>query len=98
MRTIVLTGSVVSRRYSELSHEFRFFTKDERLLLEAVFTYNKYPNRATLQDLAKNLAVNENMVRNWFLAKRQNLKKKAIQTGLLPRKFLVQYVHLYFPQ
>ena len=88
---------MVLRKYNGFSHEFRFFTEDERLLLEVVFKYNRYPNRATLQDLAKRLAVNENMVCNWFRAKRQNLKKKAIQTGLLPRKFLVQYVHLYFP-
>ena len=64
---------------------------DEKLLLEAVFTYNKYPNSATLQDLAKKLAVNERKVRNWFVAKRIKLKHKANQNGQIPRKYIILY-------
>ena len=90
---IVLTGPVISRK-CKLSDKYRF-TDDERLMLEAVFTYNQYPKRATLQDLAKKLVVTENKVRNWFVAKRFSLKQKAIQTRQLPRKYLIRYMNMY---
>ena len=90
---IVLTGSVFSKRY-KLSNEYHF-TDDEKLLLETVFTYNRYPNRAVLQDLANKLAVSENKVRKWFSTKRFRLKQKAIQTRQLPSKL---YIVTYFPQ
>ena len=55
-----------------MSHGYRF-TDDEKLLLEAVFLYNTYPNRTTLHarpTVAKIFDVNVRNVCDWFVAKR----------------------------
>ena len=62
------------------------FSNDEKLLLEAVFTYNQRPDRATLQDLANKLAVSIIKVRKWITRNRFKLKQKKIQARRLPRK------------
>ena len=64
------------------------YTNDEKLLLGAVFSYNHYPDRATVQDLADKLAVSEKKVYNWFTRKRSNTKLEVTHSSSLQCKDL----------
>ena len=63
------------------------FTDDEALLLEVVFSYNLYPNRATRQELADKLAVSEKKIRNWFIHKRSKIKREKTRSKELQCKY-----------
>ena len=68
-----------------MSRGYRF-TDDETLMLETVFTYNMYPNRARRQELADKLAVSEKKVSIWFDRKRCKIKREKTHSKELQCK------------
>ena len=77
----------------KLSDEYRF-TDQEILVLETVFAHNPYPNQATKQALAENLAVSKRKVYNWFVHKRSKSKQENRTAIRLQSKWFVTHAFL----
>ena len=74
-----------------MSDNYRL-SDDEKLMLQAVFSYSPLPTRAKKQQLATTLGVNENKVANWFKYERRKYKHgKGLNTSSLC-KFIVNTV------
>ena len=58
-------------------------------MLETVFTYNPWPTREKIQDLADKLGVSENKVHNWFTLERLRSKQKTTSVMFLQSEYFV---------
>ena len=92
LSTLVVTGRIFSP-IERFSPAYRF-NDEEKLMLETVFTYDPYPNREKLQNLADKLAVSKNKVYNWFHQKRVSSKKKETSAKFVQSEYIAFRIHV----